>query len=123
MSTLLILLDTKSNPMRSKMNRRPGERSRMIYLRTVGEIPEFATLEEEAAFWETHSPLEILDQLEPVRVQLSKGLQRRLGERLLVLCLSAPQIARVRELAHNKRVSSLELVRRWIEAGLQRYGT
>ncbi len=105
------------------MNRRPGRRPRMIYLRTVEEIPDFESLEEEAAFWETHSPIEILDQLEPVRVQLSKGLQRRLGERLLALCLSAPQLARVRELAHKKRVSSLELIRRWIEAGLQQHGT
>ena len=105
--------------MAKKMKSHHGRMRRMVYLRSVEEIPEFASAEEEAEFWETHSPVEILDRLEPVRVQLAPGLRRRLGERLLAMCLSARQIERVSELARKRRVSTLTLIRRWIEQGLQ----
>jgi hypothetical protein len=96
---------------------------RMVYLRSVEEIPEFDSLEEEAAFWDTHSPVEILEQLEPVTLELSPQLQhkieRRYQEQLLALCLSPRQIKQLTKIAKEEGVSCLALVKRWIEAGLE----
>lgn len=92
---------------------------RLIYLRSLEEIPEFESPEEEAAFWDTHSPVEILDQLEPVTLELSPVLRRELEERLLSVCLSPSQIKRLMKIAKQEGVSCFTLVKRWIEAGLE----
>lgn len=97
----------------------------MVYLRSVEEIPDFESLEEEAAFWDTHSPVEILDQLEPVALELAPKLQRELEERyqerLLSLCLSPQQLKRLTEIAKREGVSRFTLVKRWIEAGMEQF--
>ncbi len=94
---------------------------RMVYLHSVEEIPEFGSLEEEAAFWDTHSPVEILDQLEPVTLELSPKLQRELEGRLLSLCLKPHQINQLLQIARKEGVSCLTLVKRWIEAGMAQW--
>ncbi len=37
-------------------------------------IPEFATKEEEARFWDIHSFVDYLDELEPVDIRFAKNL-------------------------------------------------
>ena len=41
---------------------------------TPSRIPEFASIEEEAAFWDTHSTADYEDEFKPVRVRFAKGL-------------------------------------------------
>lgn len=93
----------------------------MVYLRSVEEIPDFDSLEEEAAFWDTHSPIEILDQLEPVTLELSPKLQQALEERLLSVCLNPYQLKQLTEIAKRAGVSRFTLVKRWIEAGMKQF--
>ena len=45
-------------------------------------IPDFATREEEAAWWDTHSITDYLDELEPVRARFAKNLSNPLAVRL-----------------------------------------
>ncbi len=96
---------------------------RIVYLRSVEEIPEFESLEEEAAFWDTHSPVEILDQLEPVKLELTSALRRKLEERyqerLLSVWLKPHQIKRLKEIAKEQGIDCFTLVKRWIEAGIE----
>lgn len=97
---------------------------RLIYLKSVEEIPEFQSLKEEAEFWDTHSPMEILDQMEPVGLELAgdlkKSVERRYQERLLALCLDSAQIKKAKQIARKKGVGYLGLIRRWIQAGIMR---
>jgi CopG antitoxin of type II toxin-antitoxin system len=45
-------------------------------------IPDFATKEEEAAWWDSHSITDYLDELEPVQVRFAKNLSDPIAVRL-----------------------------------------
>lgn len=100
--------------MRAK--KRHGKR--LIHLKSVEEVPEFHSLEEEAEFWDTHTPIDILDQLEPVELEVAGDLKKKIEERLLALCLDSDQIKKAKEIAQKKGVGYLALIRRWIQAGI-----
>lgn len=51
-------------------------------VRGSNRIPEFATLEEEAHFWDTHSFSDYLDELEPAERCFAKNLSGPAKERL-----------------------------------------
>jgi hypothetical protein len=57
-------------------------------------IPEFASLEEEARFWDTHSFADFEDEFKPVRVRfarnLSEGITIRLDRTRSRRCVTAP---------------------------------
>jgi hypothetical protein len=55
----------------SQNHRRPSHR-----------IPDFATREEEAEWWDTHTITDYLNELEPVQVRFSKNLSSPLAVRL-----------------------------------------
>lgn len=46
--------------------------------RTSSRIPEFASREEEAAFWDTHDTTDFEDEWEPVEVEVVKPLRHGL---------------------------------------------
>ena len=50
--------------------------------RKSSRIPEFATLEEEAAFWDTHSTADYEAEFKPVRVRFAKRLSSGVTVRL-----------------------------------------
>lgn len=50
--------------------------------RRPSRIPEFATKEEEALFWDTHSFTDYLDELEPVEIRFAKNLSNPPAVRL-----------------------------------------
>lgn len=91
---------------------------KLRYLKSVDEIPQFASEEEEAQFWDTHSPLEILDQLEEVEIEvagnLKERIEERLRERLLSLFLKPEQIEEVKEIAKRKGIDYLALLQTWV---------
>lgn len=50
--------------------------------RSTPRIPDSTTREEEAAWWDTHSIPDYLDELEPVRARFAKNLSNPLAVRL-----------------------------------------
>jgi predicted DNA binding CopG/RHH family protein len=74
-------------------------------------IPEFKTVQEEAAFWETHDSMEFEDEFEPVtdvtfvRSQPKKGLTVRLAQ---------DSLAALTKQAHEKGIGPSTLARMWI---------
>jgi len=106
--------------MRAKKRRS----KRLIHLKSVEQIPEFHSLEEEAEFWDSHSPVEILDQLEPVKLELAEDLKKKIEERyrerLLSLCLDSDQIRKAKQIAKKRGVGYLVLLKQWIQAGITR---
>ena len=72
-------------------------------------IPEFASREEEAAFWDTHSLADYWDEFKPVRVRVAKNLSEGITIRLDPRTLQT-----VRSLAHEKGIGPTTLIRMWI---------
>jgi hypothetical protein len=72
-------------------------------------IPEFATLEEEAAFWDTHSTADYEDEFRPVKVRFAKNLSQGITIRLDPVTLS-----KLRKLAHQQGIGPTTLARMWI---------
>lgn len=72
-------------------------------------VPDFASREEEAAFWDTHAITDHLDELKPARVRFAKNLSEGITIRL------DPQtLAELRTQAHQKGVGPTTLARMWI---------
>jgi CopG antitoxin of type II toxin-antitoxin system len=77
-------------------------------------IPEFASLEEEAAFWDTHSTAEYEAEFTPVRVRFAKRLSTGSTIRL-----DPDTQEQLRTLAHEKGIGPTTLIRTWV---LERLG-
>jgi hypothetical protein len=77
-------------------------------------IPKFKTLEEEAAFWDTHSPLEFEDEwVEVKRINVARPLRH-----FFELELDAKLLTRLTALSRKRELSLSELLRGWIEERL-----
>ncbi len=74
-----------------------------------GRIPEFASREEEAEFWDTHDITEFADQLRPVRVHFA----RRLSEGITIR-LTPDVLADLRARATEMGIGPTTLARMWI---------
>ena len=64
---------------------------------TEQAIPEFASLEEEAEFWDTHNMSDHWDKLKPVRLKVAKNLSRGITIRF-----DEETLRKLRENAHEK---------------------
>jgi predicted DNA binding CopG/RHH family protein len=77
--------------------------------RPASRIPQFATREEEAAWWDTHDVTDYLDELKPIRVRFAKNLSEGLTVRL------DPQtMQEVRERARQQGIGPTTLIRMWV---------
>ena len=96
----------------------------MKYLESVEEIPDFKSEEEEIEFWETHSMVDILNELPEVKVEISGELKKRIEDhkkkKLLTLRLDPAQIDKAKEIAIKKGIGYLTLMRNWIQQGIER---
>ena len=94
------------------------------YLKSVEEIPKFKSEEEEIKFWKTHSMIDIIDKLPEVKVQISGELKKRIEEhknkKLLTLRLDPAQIEKAKDIAIQKGLGYLTLMRNWIQEGIER---
>jgi len=72
-------------------------------------IPEFATREEEAAFWDTHDVSDYWDELKPTRARFAKQLSEGITIRL-----DRETLARLRSLASEMGIGPTTLARIWI---------
>ena len=74
-------------------------------------IPQFATREEEAEFWDTHDFTDYWDELEPANVVVSPNLTSSI---LLTLDLEGESLTRLCEKADTLGVNIETLARTWI---------
>ncbi len=75
----------------------------------TSRIPEFASREEEAAFWDTHSLADYWDEFKPVRVRFAKNLSEGITIRL-----DPETLRKVRSLAREKGLGPTTLIRMWV---------
>jgi hypothetical protein len=72
-------------------------------------IPNFATREEEAEFWDTHDTTDFEDEMKPVKVTFAKNLSEPLSIRL-----DPDTLAQLRARAHEKGIGPTTLARMWL---------
>ena len=80
-------------------------------------IPEFASIEEEAEFWDTHSTTEFEDEWEPVEVELPLEVT---SEFFLEIEFDQATWDRLRDFARERGVASADLARQWVMEGFAR---
>lgn len=86
---------------------------------TYRKIPQFETLEEEAAFWDTHDTTQFEDEFEPIEATFAQSLLRR-G---LTVPLSTHTIELLNRLAAQQKTDPADLARIWIMDRLQAEGS
>lgn len=77
------------------------------------KIPRFRSREEEAEFWDTHSPLDFPDEIKPVQMRVRKPLKG-----VLAIRLSDKHLQELRELAEQYEVGPTTLARMFIVSSL-----
>jgi len=92
------------------------KRNPMENLESPEAIPEFASERAEADFWQTHSPVEIFDQLPDA--DDVEFLPR--SKRLIALPMDEQVYRKVQRQAHRLGVSPLTLIQEIVEGALQR---
>ncbi len=70
-------------------------------------VPTFASIAEEAEFWDTHDTTDY--EWEPIAVQFGKNLSRGITVRF-----SSDTLAQLRETAHERGIGPTTLARIWI---------
>ncbi len=76
---------------------------------TRRSIPDFASVEEEAAFWDTHDTTDFEDEFQPVNVRFAERLSEGLTIRF-----DPETLARLRAQAKKKGMGPTTLARMWI---------
>src|SRR5438046_8947017 len=77
--------------------------------RPRSKVPRFKTVEEEAAFWDTHSPLDYPDEFQPVATSVKRPLEHILGVRL-----DSRTLEKLAALGRAKGIGPSTLARMWI---------
>lgn len=72
-------------------------------------IPQFASYEEEAEFWDTHDTTDFEDEMKPVKVTFAQNLSEPLSIRL-----DPDTLAQLRARAHEKGIGPTTLARMWL---------
>lgn len=72
-------------------------------------IPQFASVEEEAQFWDTHDTAEFEEEFRPVKVRFTKNLTEG-----ITVQLDPETLSKLRALAKEQGVRPTTLVRMWI---------
>ncbi|MDP2905140.1 MAG: CopG family antitoxin [Candidatus Omnitrophota bacterium] len=81
----------------------------------MNKIPKFKSLEEERKFWDTHDSTEFLDELKPAKIKFVRPKKK-----LVSLRLDTPQLACLKEIAAERGIGYLTLMRMWIIERLTR---
>ena len=72
-------------------------------------IPKFASLEEEAEFWDTHDMGDYWDELKPAKVKFAKNLSQGITIRF-----DLETLRELRMYAHEMGIGPTTLARMWI---------
>ena len=81
---------------------------------TASRIPDFASREEEAEFWDTHDFTEFLDETRPVKLRVGKQLSEGLTVRL-----DRQDRDELERRASEQGIGPSTLVRMWIKERLR----
>lgn len=76
---------------------------------THSKIPTFTSVQEEAAFWDTHDFTDFTDELKPIKVHFSKSLSEGITVRFDTKTLQV-----LRSIASEKGIGATTLVRMWV---------
>ena len=82
---------------------------KMAKLQTTKRIPQFRTYEEEARFWDTHSPEEFPEEFETAEVRFRQPLGFRLSVPLEPLA-----VERLEQICRECGMEPVALARQWI---------
>lgn len=84
-------------------------------MKDKSRIPEFSSLEEEAAFWDSHDTTEFEDEFEEVEAIFNDSLLRR-G---IFVSLEEPFLIQLEQMAAKSGSKPALLARRWLMERLQ----
>jgi len=82
------------------------------------KVPSFSTPEEEAVFWESHSPLDFPGEFETVEAELDRPVRH---ERVLSIRLDEMTITKMEALARQRHIGKSTLARMLIVQGLEKF--
>ncbi len=77
-------------------------------------IPDFADMEEEAEWWDTHSFVDYLDEMEPVKLRFAKNLSSPIPVRL-----NESDRTQLAQIASDQGVGTSTLIRMWVKERLK----
>ena len=83
--------------------------------RPGARIPKFASIEEEAEFWDSHDTTDFEGQFKPVKVRFAKELSKGITVRL-----DSATLELVEARAHEMGIRPSALVRLWVLERLRR---
>lgn len=85
------------------------QRTRLRRSRGQWRVPDFASREEEAAFWDTHDISDYWEELTPVKIRTAQNLSEGITIRL-----DPDTLDQLRSRAHDQGIGPTTLVRMWI---------
>src|SRR5437763_5732101 len=91
----------KKNPAKSAMKKSASK--------ALPQIPEFASVEEEAQFWDTHDSADYPHEFKPVQVKVAKSLDSGITVRF-----DPHTLSQLRSEAQMKGVGPTTLIRMWV---------
>ncbi len=77
-------------------------------------IPDFTNREEEAEWWDTHSFVDYLDEMEPAKLRFAKNLSSPIAVRL-----NKSDRAKLAQIASDQGVGTSTLIRMWVKERLK----
>jgi hypothetical protein len=81
------------------------------------EMPRFKSVEEEAKFWDTHSPLDFAGDLKEVKVKVKKPL---IQMQVVSVRLDYDLIKQMKKIASRKHIGMTTLARMFIAEGVEK---
>lgn len=86
-------------------------------------IPKFKSIQEEAEFWDTYSPLDFPDEWKEVKVEFAKPLKHTyVGSKEtkgISIALAPKVLGKMKKLSEKMQISPAELARVWITERLK----
>ena len=76
----------------------------------LSKVPKFKTEEEEAQFWQNHSPLEFRDEFEEVPGVHFPSPKRR----IIALRMNDQQVKSIKHISEKKGIGFSTLIRMWV---------
>jgi hypothetical protein len=83
----------------------------------IKRIPKFKSQEEEASFWDTHSPLDYPDDIKEVQAEVAKPLKHM---QVMSVRVDDALIKHMQQVAAKKHIGITTLARMYIAEGLER---
>ena len=85
--------------------------------RSKSRIPEFASREEEAAFWDTHDTTDFEDEFRPIKLRVAKNLIH-----VLQIPFDSKEMRALSACAEEKGTDVITVARQWVLEHLRQEG-